>query len=356
MSKKNILNNNISKGIKNLSNEFSFDVCKITRPNINKTSQDNLSSYILNGYHGEMSWIKETFDRRKSPKFLWSQARSAIVLGVNYGPKTNPLKNILKLNTGNISVYALGDDYHKVMKGKLKQFSSKLVSMLKEKQKVKIKVFVDTAPLMEKPLAQLSGIGWQGKHTNLVSKDYGSWLFLGVVLINITLPYDKSSNDNCGNCIKCIQSCPTDAIIKPYQLDSRKCISYLTIELKGKIPLSYRKKIGNRIYGCDDCLAVCPWNKFAKISNEIRFEDKKYDLKLSSLLQLDENNFRKTFSRSPIKRIGRDRFIRNCCIAAGNNNNKKLLKQLEKLINDTKNAVVIREAASWAIKELEKDS
>ena len=348
----NISLSDLSKQIKKLSYKFSFDVCKITTPDISKVSQENLRKFVLNEYHGEMSWIKETFERRKSPKSLWSEAKSAIVLGLNYGPESNPIENQNKLNSGNISVYALGDDYHKVVKGKLKQFSSKLITLFKEKKNIKIKVFVDTAPIMEKPLAHLSGIGWQGKHTNLVSKEFGSWLFLGVILINKTLVYDKSSIDNCGNCKMCIEACPTKAIIKPYQLDARKCISYLTIEFKGKIPVNFRKKIGNRIYGCDDCLAVCPWNKFAKVSSQIRFKEKNYNLELSNLLQLDEKNFKETFSRSPIKRIGRDRFIRNCCIAAGNSKNKNLLNNLNRLIADKTNVEIIREAAEWAVKEI----
>ena len=343
----------ITRKIKYLSKQFSFDVCKITSSKLSEIVQSNLKDFISKGYHGDMSWIRSTFERRKCPKSLWPDAKTAIVLGMNYGPKTNPLENLLKIKRGNISVYALGDDYHKVMKGKIKQFASKLIPIFKKHNKVELKVFVDTAPLMEKPIAQIAGIGWQGKHTNLVSKDYGSWLFLGIILLNQKLIYDKPKSDLCGNCNKCIDICPTQAIVKPYQLDARKCISYLTIEYKGKIPEEFRRKIGNRIYGCDDCLSICPWNKFAKISNEARFQDKQYDLNLSRLLKLNNNEFKKTFSRSPIKRIGRERFLRNCCIAAGNSKNKKLIGILNYL-NINEKSELIKDASSWAIKELDK--
>ena len=347
------LDKKLNEKIKILSKEFSFDVCKITKPNLDKKIQNNLKKYISNGYHGEMTWMENSFERRKSPHCLWQEAKTAIVLGVNYGPKYNPISKLNNIHQGNISVYASGDDYHKVLKGRMKQFSSKLILILKKYNKLKVKVFVDTAPLMEKPLAQIAGIGWQGKHTNLVSKDYGSWLFLGVILVNQKLYYDQSQSDLCGNCELCSEVCPTKAIVKPYELDARKCISYLTIEFKGKIPIRFRKKIGNKIYGCDDCLSVCPWNKFAKTSNEFRFKDKRYDLELSSLLKLTDNQFRKTFSRSPVKRIGRDRFIRNCCIAAGNSKNKTLIIYLKNL-NKNEQSDIIKDASLWAIKELEK--
>ena len=343
----------LNEKIKTLSKEFSFDVCRITKPNLDKKTQNNLKKYISSGYHGEMNWIENSFERRKSPDCLWQESKTAIVLGVNYAPKYNPMNNLNNYHQGNISVYASGDDYHKVLKGRMKQFSSKLILLLKKYSNLKVKVFVDTAPLMEKPLAQLAGLGWQGKHTNLVSKDFGSWLFLGVILVNQKLYFDQPQYDLCGNCELCLEVCPTKAIVKPYQLDARKCISYLTIEFKGRIPIHFRKKIGNKIYGCDDCLSVCPWNKFAKVSNEFRFKDKRYNLELSILLKLNDSQFRKIFSRSPVKRIGRDRFIRNCCIAAGNSKNKKLIIYLKNLIKNEESDI-IKDASSWAIKELEK--
>ncbi len=343
---------NFSQEIKTLSKEFSFDICKITRPFLGKNIQENLRKYLNKNFHGDMYWLNETFTRRKSPDFLWHDAKSAILLGINYGPDENPINKLLNVRVGNISVYALGEDYHKVIKGKLKQFSSKLCSKFKEIKNAEVKVFVDTAPIMEKPLAQQAGIGWQGKHTNLVSKKYGSWLFLGSILINKTLPYDEPQADHCGNCNSCIEVCPTKAIVRPYQLDSRKCISYLTIEFKGKIPEKFRKKIGNRIFGCDDCLAICPWNKFAKKTNEIRLNDRGYDLNLSHLLSLNDKTFKKMFSKSPVKRIGRDMFIRNCCIAAGNSKNQNLKTILRKLI-ESDDSDIVKDSASWALRNLE---
>ena len=220
--------------------------------------------------------MEETFERRKSTLNLWSETKSAIVLGLNYGPETDPLEKNNNKSLGNISVYAQGKDYHDVIKGKLKLFASKLISKLDKEHETKVKVFVDTAPLMEKPLAQKSGMGWQGKHTNLVSRDFGSWLFIGVILVNKIFDYDIPEIDHCGTCEKCINICPTDAFDGPNKLDARKCISYLTIESKNIIPLEYRKAIGNRVFGCDDCLAVCPCNKYAKTSSEIKFNDSQY--------------------------------------------------------------------------------
>ncbi len=349
----NFLDKKLNAYIKSLSSDFNFDVCRITGPNLEKNIQHNLKKYIDSDFHGEMDWIKDTIDKRKSPELLWSEVKSVIVLGMNYGPKSNPLIKNFNFKKGNVSVYALGDDYHKVLKGRMKLFASKLLSKLKTIGEIDLKVFVDTAPLMEKPLAQLAGLGWQGKHTNLVSKEFGSWLFLGVILVNKRFTFDENQMDLCGNCVSCITICPTKAIVKPYQLDSRKCISYLTIEYKGKIPIAFRKLIGNKIYGCDDCLSVCPWNKFAKISSEYRFQEKKYNFDLEYLLSLNDIAFRKLFSKSPIKRIGINSFLRNCCIAAGNSGEKNLIKKLEVIENINKSEIV-KEAASWAISELNK--
>ena len=340
--------------IHKLANEFGFDVCRITDPNLSTITSLRLKEFIDLGFHGDMKWLEETYERRKSPASLWEEAKSAIIIGVNYGPKEDPLKkNNLKL-LGNISVYAHGRDYHEVIKGRLKLFSSKLISRL-DKEKTKIKVFVDTAPLMEKPLDQKAGLGWQGKHTNLVSKDYGSWLFLGVILINKNLEYDSHQNDHCGSCHACIDICPTNAFLAPHKLDATKCISYLTIENKKAIPKEFREAIGNKIFGCDDCLAVCPWNKYAQETKEIKFINNNQEFSLLNLLKLSDKSFRIMFSKSPIKRIGRDRFIRNCCIAAGNSKSKLLIPLLETLIFEDESELV-RGSAIWALQKLDSKS
>jgi epoxyqueuosine reductase len=336
--------------INKLANEFKFDVCRVTDPNLPNITSLRLKEFINLGFHGDMKWLEKTFERRKSPTSLWEEAKSAIVVGINYGPKVDPLTNNNKKLVGNISVYAQGRDYHEIIKGRLKLFSSKLISRL-DKEKTQIKVFVDTAPLMEKPLAQKAGIGWQGKHTNLVSKEFGSWLFLGVILLNTILEYDNPEHDHCGSCRACINICPTNAFLEPYKLDATKCISYLTIENKKSIPKEFRKAIGNKIFGCDDCLAICPWNKYAQETKEIKFINEKQEYSLLDLLKLSDQSFRVKFSKTPIKRIGRDRFIRNCCIAAGNSKSKSLIPQLENLILNDQSELV-RGAAVWAIQQL----
>ena len=348
-------NQNVNVLINKLAQEFKFDVCKVVDPVLPSITSFRLKEFIKLGFHGDMKWIEDTFERRKSPINLWPEAKSAIILGLNYGPISNPLEKIKHKSLGNISVYAQGKDYHDVIKGRLKLFSSKLISKLDKEHETKLKVFVDTAPLMEKPLAQKSGMGWQGKHTNLVSKDFGSWLFLGVILVNKTFQYDTPEVDHCGTCNKCIKICPTDAFDEPNKLDARKCISYLTIENKNLIPKEFRKAMGNRIFGCDDCLAICPWNKYAKTSSEIKFNSSKYNFSLSELLKLNDKEFRLKFKGSPIKRIGRDRFLRNCCIAAGNSCDTKLISDLISLILNDKSSLV-RGAAVWAFQELARDS
>ena len=351
MAKNIQINKDINSKIKLLSKSFGFDVCKVTKPEISIDIQKKYEKFLSKKLHGEMKWLDKTSHRRKSPINLWPNAKSAIVLGLNYGPKKNPLSKNENLDIGNISVYANDEDYHKVFKGKLKRFASKLFPILNMDKRLNLKVFVDTAPLMEKPLAQLAGLGWQGKHTNLVSKDFGSWLFLGVILLNKKIPIDNSEKNHCGSCRACLDVCPTDAFIRPYEIDPRKCISYLTIEFSGKISTSLMDKIGNKIYGCDDCLSVCPWNKFAKFSSEIKFQEKDKDLDLTSLLRLDEHNFKKQFSKSPIKRIGREKFIRNCCIAAGNSKNKKHQEQLYFLLKN-ESSKIIKHSARWAFNKL----
>ena len=339
-----------------LAKEFKFDVCKIVDPDLPETIGSQLKEFIELGFHGDMNWIEDTFERRKSPLNLWPEAKSAIILGLNYGPKYDPLEKNKYKSLGNISIYAQGKDYHDVIKGRLKEFSSKLISRMDKRYETKVKVFVDTAPLMEKPLAQKSGMGWQGKHTNLVSRDFGSWLFLGVILVNKVLKYNVPELDHCGTCDKCIKICPTDAFDGPNKLDARKCISYLTIENKNTIPKIYRKAIGNKIFGCDDCLAICPWNKYAKVSNEIKFTNSEYNynFELLELLKLSDKEFRLKFRGSPVKRIGRDRFIRNCCIAAGNSSNINLVPDLVELSLYDESPLV-RGTAIWAIKELAQE-
>ena len=330
------------------SKDLGFDVIGFANPKLPKSVKKNLDSFLNSNFHGEMDWLKRNQHRRESPENLWSDVKTVISLGTNYGPDENPLKNLDKKNYGNISVYAQGEDYHKVIKKNLKKFGG----WLAEELNCNLKVFVDTAPIMEKNIAEIAGIGWQGKHSNIVSKNYGSWLFLSEIFLDIFIAEDIKEKDNCGSCKKCINICPTDAFIDKYKMDARKCISYLTIEHKSQIPLQYRNKIGNRIYGCDDCLAVCPWNKFASKSKEIKFLSKRNDddLTLSKLSKLNDQEFRKFFSLSPIKRIGRDRFLRNVLIAIGNSNDKKLA---ENALNNLKDdSPLVRGAAVWAVKKL----
>ena len=296
-----------------------------------------------------MSWLAETALRRSHPKNLWPDAQSAIVLGMNYGPETDPLETLAHLDVATISVYARGRDYHDLIKGRLKE----LAGILARDTDEDVKVFVDTAPLMEKPLAMAGGLGWQGKHTNLVNRDYGSWLFLGVILSAAKLDATPAELDHCGSCRACLDICPTDAFPKPYQLDARRCISYLTIEHKGPIEESLRSKMGNRIYGCDDCLAVCPWNKFAKFGQETKLKARD-DLNapaLSELAQLGEDNFRQKFSGSPIKRIGWTRFLRNVLYAIGNSQDTSFIPIIQPYINA--DDPTIFDAANWAKAQIE---
>ena len=293
---------------------LGFDVCRVTTADQNWNQP--LHDWLAADHHGSMRWMEEHKERRASPRQLWSEARSVIMLGMNYGPESDPLVNLARTERASISVYAQGRDYHDVIKGKLKQ----LAQQLAKRSGQAVKVFVDTAPLMEKPLAQAAGLGWQGKHSVLVSRDFGNWLFLGVIMTTLELPPDAPETDHCGSCSRCLDVCPTAAFPAPYVLDSRRCISYLTIEHKGPIARDLRPLMGNRIYGCDDCLAVCPWNKFALAGREAKLQARD-DLKapaLAALLQLDDAAFRRHFSASPIKRSGRNRFIRNVLIAAGN--------------------------------------
>ncbi len=300
-----------------------------------------------------MEWLKERSNLRSNPNILWSDAKSIIVLGINYHFECNSLELLSKKNKGIISVYARNTDYHKIIKKKLKSLSIEISRILD----CSFKYFVDTAPVMEKPISMKGGIGWQGKHTNLVSKGFGSWLFLSSIFIDKKIDNTRPEIDHCGSCTTCIDICPTNAIVEPYKLDATKCISYLTIEHKGVIDKSLRKLIGNRIYGCDDCLAACPWNKFAKKSKEINFNPRKdlVEPDLGNFLSLTDEGFRKKFSKSSIKRIGRDRFLRNVLIAVGNSKEKKYKKDIEVLLEDESSTV--RAMAVWSLKQLiDKDN
>ena len=325
-----------------------FDACGVAPAKLPNEITANLQAFIASGNHGTMEWMAETFERRASPDAMWPQAKSAIVLATNYNQGLDAFARAQQKTSANISTYALNRDYHDVIKGRLKR----LATWFAKAAKAEVKVFVDTAPLMEKPLAALAGIGWQGKHTNLVSRELGSWFFLGVILTDAELPLDQPEQDHCGNCRACLDICPTQAFTDTRQIDARRCISYLTIEYKGEIPHEFRKNFGNRIYGCDDCLAICPWNKFAQASHEVKFAARE-DLiapPLAELLGLDDKAFRAKFSGSPVKRIGRVSFIRNCLIAAGNSSDQNLKPAIVPLLQDP--SPIIAEAAQWALKEL----
>ena len=310
---------------------------------------DRLRQWLADGCHGEMLWMAETVDRRASPKGLWPDVRSVVMLGTSYAPALDPLRHADHPDTGVISVYALGSDYHDVIKKRLKALARWLVAAAPGNE---LKVFVDTAPVMEKPLAAAAGLGWQGKHTNVVSRTHGSWLFLGALYTTLELPVDAPHADRCGSCDRCQTACPTQAFPAPYRLDARRCISYLTIEHKGPIPQEFRKAIGNRIYGCDDCLAACPWNRFAVAARDMAFAPRAELTApaLADLLQLDDAAFRQVFAGSPIKRIGRDRMVRNAAIAAGNSGDAALVPVLAALTGDADAAVA--EAADWALAQL----
>ncbi len=307
-----------------------------------------LKSYIEKGHHASMSWIPETQDRRAHPQALWPEAQSAIVLGLNYGPETDPLITLEQPELATISVYARNKDYHGLIKGRLKE----IAGLIARDTQADVKVFVDTAPLMEKPLAAAAGLGWQGKHTNLVSREFGSWLFLGVILSAAPLTPDPAETDHCGSCTACLDICPTKAFPKPYQIDAGKCISYLTIEHKGPIDPPLREKLGNHIYGCDDCLSVCPWNKYAQQAAEQKLiaRDDLNAPSLAELAKLSAEEFRKFFSGSPIKRIGHTRFLRNVLYAMGNSARPELAHAAKAYINAADPTV--RDAAKWALKRL----
>ena len=325
-----------------------FAAVAVTTPDAIPQAPARLAEFVAAGMHGSMEWMAETLARRADPRVLWSETRSIVVLAMNYGPDSDPRGILARRDRGAISVYAQNRDYHDVVKGRLKEIAGKIAA----RTGGDVKVFVDTAPVMEKPLAEAAGIGWQGKHTNLVSRQFGSWLFLGAIFSAFDLPRDEADVDHCGSCNACQEICPTAAFPAPYRLDARRCISYLTIENKGPIPLEFREKIGNRIYGCDDCLAACPWNKFAQAASEAKLAARD-DLRapaIAELLTLDDAAFRLRFSGSPVKRIGRDRFIRNVLIAAGNSGSSELVLQCRRLLADP--SPLVRGAAIWALSRL----
>jgi epoxyqueuosine reductase len=327
---------------------LGFDCSGVTDPGAIAQAGQYFHEFLDAGAHGDMEWLAANPHRRSDPRELWSDVRSVIMLGVNYGPEEDPLAILEQRMRAAISVYAQGDDYHDVIKKRLKA----LARWLAATASCEVKVFVDTAAVMEKPLAQTAGLGWQGKHTNLVSREFGSWLFLGAIFTDADLPRDEADTDHCGSCRACLDICPTSAFPAPYKLDARRCISYLTIENKGVIPREFRKAIGNRIYGCDDCLAVCPWNKFAQAGHEAKLSarDELRAPELSSLVRLDDAAFRKLFAKSPVKRIGRDRFIRNVLIAIGNAGESGLATEAKRLLTDA--SPLVRGAAVWALSEL----
>ncbi|MBO6754707.1 MAG: tRNA epoxyqueuosine(34) reductase QueG [Roseibium sp.] len=341
-------------GLRQKARQLGFDALEVTTPKSIPHAPGALTAFLDAGYHGTMAWMAETAARRGDPRALWPEVRSIVMVAMNYGPDdaAPPLATLERPDRGNISVYARHRDYHDVIKGRLKELAAHLVSRAQSDVRPDVKVFVDTAPVMEKPLAEAAGLGWQGKHTNLVSRDLGSWFFLGSIFTTLDLPTSAPEQDHCGSCRACLDDCPTNAFPAPYQLDARRCISYLTIEHAGAIPEEFRKPMGNRIYGCDDCLAACPWNKFASAAHETKLQARA-DLvaaPLEVLLALDDAAFRTLFSGSPIKRIGRDRFLRNVLIAAGNSSDPALLKAALPHLADEN--PVVRGTAVWAVRQL----
>ena len=336
---------------------LGFDAVGFAAADLGPHARDHLAQYLALGYHGDMGWLEGRAAERGAPKDLWPEVRSVVVLGLNYGPDGDPLAPLSRRDRGTISVYAQGRDYHDLVKKKLKA----LARFMSERFGCALKVFVDTAPVMEKPLAQLAGLGWQGKHTNLVSRDLGSWLFLGEIYTDLELAPDPQETDPegtdlCGSCQRCLEVCPTKAFPAPYRLDARRCISYLTIEHKGHIAREFRQAMGNRIYGCDDCLAVCPWNKFARRTDEADLLPRAELTapRLADLAALDDAAFRRLFAGSPVKRTGRDRFVRNVLIAIGNSGLPELARVAQARLDDP--SPLVRAMAIWALARLDHES
>lgn len=327
---------------------LGFDVCRFASASEPWSAGERLAHFVEAGRHGDMGWMETTLERRAHPTAMWEEARSAVVLGLNYGPAHDPLPEMGDRSAGYISVYARGDDYHEIIKGRLKTLAGQIAARSGQA----VKVFVDTAPLMEKPLAQRAGLGWQGKHTNLLSRTHGNWLFLGVILSAAEFEPDPAEGEHCGTCTACLDICPTKAFPAPFQLDARRCLSYLTIEFAGAWPEEFRRATGSRIYGCDDCLAVCPWNKFAAAAQEARVQARTalVSPRLADLAALDDDAFRTLFAKSPVKRIGRNRFVRNVLYAIGNSGDAALIPTAGRLLDDPD--AVVRDAAQWAVGRL----
>ncbi|HWN48690.1 MAG TPA: tRNA epoxyqueuosine(34) reductase QueG [Xanthobacteraceae bacterium] len=338
----------IKRALAKAAAALGFDAVAVTSPAPAPRAQQGLAEFLAQGLQGDMEWMTARPERRGDPRVLWPDVRAIVMLGMNYGPDHDPTAILTKPGRAAISVYAKGDDYHDVVKKRLKALARWLIAQAGGDARV----FVDTAAVMEKPLAAAAGLGWQGKHTNLVSREFGSWLFLGALFTTLELPPDPAEADRCGTCRACLDICPTAAFPAPYRLDARRCISYLTIEHKGPIPRHLRSLMGNRIYGCDDCLAVCPWNKFARQGRETKLAARA-ELKapaLADLVQLDDAGFRKLFARTAIKRSGRDRFVRNVLIAIGNSRDPALASCAERLLTDS--STIVRGAAVWALGRL----
>ncbi|WP_425089954.1 tRNA epoxyqueuosine(34) reductase QueG [Stappia sp.] len=343
----------LKASLRKKAEELGFDACAIADADAIPQAPGRLRQFLADGHHATMAWMAETETRRGAPRELWADTRRIVTLAMTYAGEGDPLAPLQDSRAAAISVYARNRDYHDIIKGRLKELAQHLLAQAR-RQGVEgaVKVFVDTAPVMEKPLAQAAGLGWQGKHTNLVSRDLGSWFFLAEIFTDLPLPVDAAETDHCGSCRACLDVCPTDAFPAAYRLDARRCISYLTIEHKGPIPDEFRAAMGNRIYGCDDCLAACPWNKFAQVAREAKLQARA-DLEappLAELLTLDDTRFRALFSGSPIKRIGRDRFLRNVLIAAGNSGERGLASRVEPLLDDE--SALVRGAAVWALRRL----
>ncbi len=343
---------NLLAGLRGQAGKEGLNSFSVTAATLPEAAAQRLQYFVEEGRQGDMDWLATRLRQRMNPQNLWPEARSAIVFALAYGQEVDPMARLKERSTGNISIYALNRDYHDVFKGKLKR----IAQWLAHETGTEVKVFVDTAPLMEKPLAEQAGLGWQGKHTNLVSRELGSWFFLGCILTALELEVNAAEGDHCGSCRACLDICPTKAFPAPYQLDARRCISYLTIEHKGHIPMEFRKPMGNRIYGCDDCLAVCPWNKFAKVAAEqkLKARDDLVAPSLAALLSLDDGAFRKMFAGSPVKRTGRSRFLRNCLIASGNSDDRSLLEPVRKCLADE--SPLVRAMAVWALLQLDPQS
>jgi epoxyqueuosine reductase len=341
----------LKQALQEKARELGFDIVGITTPHSIPLAAERLRQFLAEGAYGDMEWMQTTAQRRGDPRALWPQARSIIMLGLSYARDGDPLAVVQRRDRGAISVYAQSADYHDVIKPRLKV----LARWLTAQAGGEVKVFVDTAAIMEKPLAAAAGLGWQGKHTNLVSRQFGSWLFLGAIFSTLELPPDPPEQDHCGSCRACLDICPTAAFPAPYRLDARRCISYLTIEHKGSIPRELRAAIGNRIYGCDDCLAVCPWNKFAQATRDTKLalRDELNAPRLRDLVRLDDAAFRRTFAKTPVKRTGRDRFVRNVLIAIGNSGDPKFVPEAERLLADR--SPLVRAAAVWALGRIDRD-